>query len=290
MNGYSVEQRVRIIKFYYQNQCSVSETFRALLDFYPRILRRDLGLHPYEIQLTQGLKVNDHTQRRVFADWVLGQLAVDPNFAKKIIFSDEAHFWMNGYVNKQNCRIWDDTNPHKTQKNKMHPEEITVWCGFWSGGIIGPYFFQNETGIAITVNGERYRSMINNFFWPKLYDMDTEDMWFQQDGATCHTARATMDILRERFEGMVISRNGDINWPPRSCDLTPLDFFLWGYLKSHVHANKQQSIYALKVNIINTIKQIQPDLCNKVIENWTTRIRATNQSRGGHLKDVIFHK
>ncbi|CAI6371226.1 unnamed protein product [Macrosiphum euphorbiae] len=238
MNGYSVEQRVRIIQFYYQNQCSVSETFRALLDFYPRILRRDLGLHPYEIQLTQGLKVNDHTQRRVFADWVLGQLAVDPNFAKKIIFSDEAHFWMNGYVNKQNCRIWDDTNPHKTQKNKMHPEEITVWCGFWSGGIIGPYFFQNETGIAITVNGERYRSMINNFFWPKLYDMDTEDMWFQQDGATCHTARATMDILRERFEGMVISRNGDINWPPRSCDLTPLDFFLWGYLKSHVHANK----------------------------------------------------
>ncbi|CAI6355943.1 unnamed protein product [Macrosiphum euphorbiae] len=172
----------------------------------------------------------------------------------------------------------------------MHPEKVTVWCGFWSGGIIGPYFFQNETGIAITVNGERYRSMINNFFWPKLDDMDTEDMWFQQDGATCHTARATMDILRERFEGMVISRNGDINWPPRSCDLTPLDFFLWGYLKSQVYANKPQTIDALKVNIINTIKQIQPDLCNKVTENWTTRIRATKQSRGGHLNDVIFHK
>jgi len=54
-----------------------------------RILRRDLGLHPYKIQLIQELKVNNHRQRRVFADWVLEQLEVNSNFAKQIIFSDE---------------------------------------------------------------------------------------------------------------------------------------------------------------------------------------------------------
>jgi len=59
-----------------------------------RILRRDLDLHPYKIQLTQELKVN-HRQRRVFTDWVLEQLEINPNFAKQIIFSDEAHFWMD---------------------------------------------------------------------------------------------------------------------------------------------------------------------------------------------------
>jgi len=63
-----------------------------------RILRRDLGLHSYKIQLTQELKVNDYRQSHVFADWVLEQLEVNPNFAKQIIFSDEAHFWMNGYI------------------------------------------------------------------------------------------------------------------------------------------------------------------------------------------------
>ena len=119
--------------------------------------------------------------------------------------------------------------------------------------------------------------------------MDTDNMWFQQDGATCHTPHATMDILHERFEGMVISRSGDVNWPPRSCDLTPIDFFLWGYLKSQVYTNKPQTIDALKVNITNAIQQIQPDLCEKVIENWTARIRVTKRSRGGHLSDVIFH-
>ncbi|KYM82403.1 hypothetical protein ALC53_07191 [Atta colombica] len=59
-----------------------------------RILRifRDLGLHPYKIQLTQELKVNNHRQHRVFAYWVLEQLEVNPNFAKQIIFSDKTHF------------------------------------------------------------------------------------------------------------------------------------------------------------------------------------------------------
>ncbi|XP_047530402.1 uncharacterized protein LOC125066384 [Vanessa atalanta] len=115
-----------------------------------------LSLHPYKIQLTQELKVNDHRQRRVFADWALEQLEVDADFGKKIIFSDEAHFWMNGYVNKQNCRIWDETNPHEVHQVAMHPQKVTVWCGFWAGGVIGPYFFENDNGVAVTVNGRRY--------------------------------------------------------------------------------------------------------------------------------------
>jgi len=98
----------------------------------------------------------------------------------------------------------------------------SVWCGFWFGG---PYFFQNEASVVVIINGKRYRSMISNL-WPKMDDMDTDNMWFQQDGATCHTPHATMDILHERFEDIVISRGGDVNWPSRSCDLTPLDFFL----------------------------------------------------------------
>ncbi|GFU14906.1 uncharacterized protein TNCV_3386901 [Trichonephila clavipes] len=55
--------------------------------------------------------------------------------------------------------------------------------------------------------------------------------WFQQDGATCHAARATIDLLKDTFGDRLISRFGPVNWPPRSCDLTPLDYFLWGYVK-----------------------------------------------------------
>jgi len=69
----------------------------------------------------------------------------------------------------------------------------------WSGGIIGPYFFQNEAGVAITVNGERYRSMISNFLWPKIDDMDTDNNPVVPTGwrYVPHTLHATMNILHD---------------------------------------------------------------------------------------------
>ena len=99
------------------------------------------------------------------------------------------------------------------------------------------YFFENEAGQAATVNNARYRDMITQFFLPKLDDIGVANMWFQQDGATCHIANETIQLLHETFPGRVLSRFDDQNWPPRLCDLTPLDFFLWGYLKSKVYVN-----------------------------------------------------
>ena len=68
-------------------------------------------------------------------------------------------------------------------------------------GIIGPYFFENEAGTAVPVNGLRYRTMINEFLWPELGDMDVDDVYFQQDEATCHTSEETIGLLREKFPG-----------------------------------------------------------------------------------------
>ena len=110
---------------------------------------------------------------------------------------------MNGYVNKKNCRIWSKDNPHAVQELPMHPDKCTVWCGLWAGGIIDPYFFKNEEERRVTVNVNRYRIMINEFLLPKFQDKYVNEMWFQQDGATCHTAGEIMDILKEHFNGNI---------------------------------------------------------------------------------------
>ena len=81
--------------------------------------------------------------------------------------------------------------------------------------------------------------MINEFLWTELEDMDVDDDYFQQDGT-------------------VISRNSDYNWPPRSCDLTPLDFFLRGYVKDKVYVDAPQSIQELKKKIRAVIDEIEP--------------------------------
>ncbi|GFU84881.1 uncharacterized protein TNCV_2128221 [Trichonephila clavipes] len=135
-------------------------------------------------------------------------------------------------------------------------------------------------GHNVTVNGDRYRAMITNFFIPELNNHDVQELWFQQDGATCHTARATIDLLKDTFGDRLFSRFGPVNWPPRSCDLTPLDYFLWGYVKSLVYADKPQTLNHLEDNIHRVIADIRPQMLEKVIKNWTSRLDYIRASRG----------
>ncbi|GFX56668.1 uncharacterized protein TNCV_494161 [Trichonephila clavipes] len=152
--------------------------------------------------------------RRRFVEWAQNEIAVVPDFHKRILFSDEDHLWLNGYVNKQNCRIWSEANPQVAK--------------------------------------------ITNFFIPELNNHDVQELWYQRDGATCHTARATIDLLKDTFGDRLISCFGPVNWPPRSCELTPLDYFLWGYVKSLVYADKPQTRDHLEENIRRVIADIRP--------------------------------
>ncbi|GFU31485.1 transposable element Tc3 transposase [Trichonephila clavipes] len=102
--------------------------------------------------------------------------------------------------------------------------------------------------------------MITNFFIPELNNHDVKDMWFQQDSAPCQTARATIDLLKDTFGDRLISRFKPVNWPPRSCDLSTLDYFLWGYVKSLVYADKPQTLDHMEDNISRVIADIWPQM------------------------------
>jgi hypothetical protein len=84
------------------------------------------------------------------------------------------------------------------------------------------------------VTVEHYVAMLNEFLLPELcrHHNDIRLVWFQDNGTTSHTARNSMQTVQEMFPGHVISRNGDVAWPPCSPDLSPCDFFLWGHLKA----------------------------------------------------------
>ncbi|GFW25048.1 putative transposable element [Trichonephila clavipes] len=79
---------------------------------------------------------NDHQARRRFVELAQNEIAVVPDFHKRILFIDEAHFWLNGYVNKQNCRIWSEANPQVYVETPLHPVKLTVCCALWAGGIL----------------------------------------------------------------------------------------------------------------------------------------------------------
>ncbi|GFT02593.1 uncharacterized protein TNCV_1487881 [Trichonephila clavipes] len=100
--------------------------------------------------------------------------------------------------------------------------------------------------------------------------------------------RATIDLLKDTFGDLLISRFGPVNWPPRSCDLTPLDYFLLGYVKSLVYADKPQTLDHLEDNIHRVIADIRPQMLEKVIENWTSRFDYIRASRGSPMPEIIF--
>ncbi|GFX76512.1 transposable element Tc3 transposase [Trichonephila clavipes] len=123
---------------------------------------------------------------------------------------------------------------------------------------------------------------------PKHRYIQKTDCLFQQDGATCPTARATIDLLKHTFGDRLISRFGPVSWPPRSCNLTPLDYFLMDYVKSLVYADKPRTLDHLEDNIRSVIADIRPQMLEKVIENWTSRLDYIRASRGSHMPEIIF--
>jgi len=135
-----------------------------------------------------------------------------------------AHFYLTVYANKQNYRYWADSNSKEIHERPLHSSKLTVWCA-----VIGPYFFENEERITMTVTSDRYVEMLQSFVAPALNNFpQLHEAWFQQDGATSHTARQSMAAVRELFGNLVISRFSDIPWPPVSPDLSFCDFFLVG--------------------------------------------------------------
>ncbi|GFT63551.1 DUF4817 domain-containing protein [Trichonephila clavipes] len=115
-----------------------------------------------------------------------------------------------------------------------------------------------------------------------------DELWFQQDGATCHTARATIDLLKDTFGDRLISRFEPVNWPPRSCDLTTLDYFLWVYVMSLVYADKPQTLDHLEDNIRRVIAYIRPQMVGKSHRKLDVRLDYIRASRDSPMPEIIF--
>ena len=252
-----------------------------------RILHRDLHFHPYKMMMAQQLNEADFASRQNLCENMLEQIAPDAAFFS----SDEAHFHLCGTVNKQNFCYWAEDNPQIIHQRPLHSPKLTVWCAISQFGVIGPYFFEEE-GVTSTVNSERYAAILQNFLQPRMENIvENEalgDVWFQQDGATTHTARMSLNVLRRMFPGRLVSLRGDLQWPARSPDLSICDFFLWGHLKERVFRSRPQTLPQLRERIIAEVMAIPRHMCERAVGNFRERLQQCVAANGHHLPDIIF--
>jgi hypothetical protein len=231
-----------------------------------RILRNDLHHHPYKTQVVQALSEQDKVNRLQFCIEFLDLVNNNRDIVNASLMSDEAHFHLSGYVNKQNCRYWAPNNPRELHQRPLYSAKVTVWCAVSSGGIVGPYFFVNEEGRAVTVNSERYKVMLETFLQNELHPRQHVPLWFQQDGATAHTSRICMAVLREIFPRRLISRFGDIN----------------------VYETRPANIDELKRRIQECIQGIPNKMLRRVMTSLPSRLKECIERNGGHLQSVIY--
>ncbi|GFX32703.1 hypothetical protein TNCV_888411 [Trichonephila clavipes] len=109
---------------------------RSYLFFSGSLVARTYDVSNNNVDSTDFTSSQYDQARRRFFEWAQNEIAVVPDFHKRILFSDEAHFWLNDYVNKQDCRIWSEANPQVYVETPLHPEKLTVWCALWAGGIL----------------------------------------------------------------------------------------------------------------------------------------------------------
>ena len=140
-----------------------------------RILHKNLGMTPHKVQLVQELKSIDHPMRFRFDKWACDRLTEDADFfKKKSSFQMKLISILAGMYTSKIVAIGAQKNPHAYIEKPSHPKRVTVWCVFWSRGIIGPFFFENEQGEAVTVNVDGYRVMLNEFLFTKIEEQDID--------------------------------------------------------------------------------------------------------------------
>jgi transposase len=245
-------------------------------------LMRDLNLKPYKPRLLQALNEDDPDRRVEFCEWILDSIQEDSTLLDRILWTDEACFQINDRVTRHNCVYWTDTNPHLIIEQEMHVPKVVVWGGIWSTGVVGPVFFEGN------VTSEKYFQMLENHIIPLLEKHSAfRTMIWQQDGAPPHYAQIVRDYLGDTFVEW-IGRRGSVEWPPRSPDLTPCDFSLWGIIKDRVYAQTPRDVNRLKTLIEEQFKLLNDniELCQSICRSVADRCQMCIDVQGKHFEQL----
>jgi hypothetical protein len=159
-----------------------------------------------------------------------------------------------------------------------------VLCSVKVDGTFGMEVYRNQT-----MNGARYHSLLQFTALPELEirkggNLNTQ--WWQQDGAPCHVTDHNMRYLDRKFEGRVVSRRAirGHDWPARSPDLNPLDFFHWGFLKSQVYTPKPRDLNELKLALERAVARVDVDMCRRSVMDVRNRAEKCIANHGGHFE------
>lgn len=206
-----------------------------------RTLKETQGSRPshFNCQKAFSLESEDYPARAGFCQWLIDKYVENGNFPSSVLFTDEASFTNYGIVN-----IHD---PNDRAPEIEHERfSVNVWAGIIGNSIIGPFILPD------IVTESEYLNFLQNDLPPLLEEIPIKNrvkMWYQHEGAASYFTKNTRDYLTNEYEDRWIARGASIAWPPRSSDLNPVEFFLWGFLKQVIYETEISDVEELKNRI-----------------------------------------
>ena len=251
-----------------------------------RILKNVLKSYPYRVTLRHQIKPGDYPKRVTYAQ-IMSVMYQDAEFKNNIWYMDEASFHLDGKVNRWNTRIWGQEKPDTLiEKPLRESPKVNAVSLISRRCIKGPYFFPEDT-----VTAQDVLDMLQLFIIPDLQasNLLNNNTWFLMDGAPVHYSNLVLEFVNDTFPNQWIGRGthdypAPISWPPRSPDITPLDFFYWGYLKDNVYTTHHPTLDSLKERMMDISNAINRGTLQAVTEEVIKRLDKLMEVNGQHIE------
>jgi hypothetical protein len=191
-----------------------------------------------KIERIHTLKPSDQVAHTNFSVDMLERIDTLPDFLCQVC-SDEATFHVIGVINRYNCRIWGSQNPHVTCELERGSPKVNMWAGLMHNKLVGPFFFSEKS-----LTGRSYLDILELYALPQLPPQTV----LQQDEMPPHSCHHVRNHLDREMAGC------------KSPDLTPLDIFLWSYVKNIVYQVKINNRQHLKACIRDAVATLTPNM------------------------------
>ncbi|XP_069679831.1 uncharacterized protein [Periplaneta americana] len=179
---------------------------------------------------------------------------------------------------------WSTVNPHWMREVALQIQwGFNVWAGILCDHLIGPFFYDGR------LTGDRYIHFLQHEL-PTLLEVPLQiriTMWYQHDGSPPHSALRVMDHLNDTYPEQWIGWYRPVDWVARSPDLTPLDFFSWGYLKNIVYQEQPMTPQQLRERIILACHDITPAMLQWVRLAMMVRFRTCIRQQDGQFEYLL---
>ena len=250
-----------------------------------RVMKEDLKLKHFRRVKGQRLGAAQKRKRAERAKAILDSVNKGKLAIEDIIFSDEKIFCLRDKSSPQNDGLWMSAG---TRKKDIPPELLVKEVETYSKGTMvglaaGIRFKGSPVFVAqgATINTNVYIDILEKNYFPEIMAAKGAKWVFQQDGASSHTSKDTMEFLKQNAPGIIEF------WPPRSPDLNPLDYSIWSILAEDVRAQEPWNDAELKAAVVRARNNLSQDVIDKAVSQFRRTLELCAQQLGGHFESLL---